>query len=236
MLIVSREGQVKHALTFALCVGLGWAGCVTASVAQQQADTMRRAVSQPFRDLGFVRDTPTAILQRASDAPYAIPAGGCPGLVSEIIALDFALGPDVDADHPDDEHRFRAGSLVTGAIRSAVSLPYRGIVRRISGAEHREHVMQDAQRSGMARRAFLKGLRMRDCASSEIASAPEQEMMDAPTPVRMMASSTPPAAPAVVAHAEPAPPAERPVVMASAAPAISGGTLTLAATEPQAVH
>jgi len=121
---------------------------------------------QPFRDLGFVRLTPAEALTRAQEHPYAAPATlangatDCPALTSEIVSLDIALGSDVDVA---EQRQGMGSNLVAGAIRSAVSLPYRSVVRRITGAEHRDQVMQQATRAGMVRRAFLKGLRMRDC-------------------------------------------------------------------------
>ena len=170
--------MITRAFVFVSCVGVALAVGVTASHAQRQRDqTVGGAFAQPFRDLGISRQRPSEILTHAAAVPYEVPAAladgspNCPAIVSEISALDGALGPDVDV--PPERHVAR--NLVAGAIRSAMHIPYRSVVRRITGAEHREQVMNAAIQAGMVRRAFLKGLRLRDC-------TPQTQMVSAPAP------------------------------------------------------
>lgn len=139
-------------------------GCASVSPPAPPA-TVRRpivgAVQQPLRDLSVLR-TPTAeVLEDAARNPYAVPQGGCPALRAETLRLDAELGPDVDAP------RLREGrveGLTTDTLKSAVALPYRGLVRRVSGAAAADERRSAALVAGMVRRGFLKGL-MRDCAS-----------------------------------------------------------------------
>lgn len=113
-------------------------------------------MAQPFRDLGFIQEAPSEALRRAVRAPYAVPEGGdCTTLAAEVAALDAILGPDVDQPAGKSD---AADDLVAGAVRSAFSLPFRGVVRRLTGAERRDRDLREAVRAGAARRGFLKGL------------------------------------------------------------------------------
>lgn len=50
-----------------------------------------------------------------------------------------------------------ATQILTGAVSGALSLPYRGIIRRVTGADRRERLLRRAILAGMVRRGFLKG-------------------------------------------------------------------------------
>ena len=107
-----------------------------------------------------MRENPPDILVRAADAPYDRPDQiGCASILSEIDALDLVLGPDLDQLPEEDEASDTDGNAVlSGAIASLIGLPYRGIVRRLSGAGKREEMLRKAILAGMVRRGFLKGL------------------------------------------------------------------------------
>jgi hypothetical protein len=47
--------------------------------------------------------------------------------------------------------------MTVDAIGGVIGLPFRGVIRTLSGADYRERVLADAILSGIARRAFLKG-------------------------------------------------------------------------------
>jgi hypothetical protein len=69
----------------------------------------------------------------------------------EIADLDKVLGQDIGAINDND------GTLVTSAVKSVVSLPFSGVIRRITGAQKRDQAYEDALVAGVARRAYLKG-------------------------------------------------------------------------------
>ena len=195
---------MNQGLTFAICVGLGLAVC-TASFAERRDESVGGAFAQPFRDIGMVRDEVPDILKHAVAAPYALPGArsngdvDCSALVSEIVSLDLALGADVDA--PPVQHA-NGSNLMAGAVRSVLHVPYRGVLRRITGAEHREQVLQTAIQAGMVRRAFLKGLRMRDCDNVQglpqtIATELDSTPLAEPAPSTMAAAEAPAPAPQV---------------------------------------
>lgn len=138
-------------------------GCATASASPPAAPTMRSqmddAVTQPLRDLSLMHDDPAAVLMAARAAPYATPQPAtCAALAPRIAELDLALGHDLDDPSSLNSLDSMAGALVSGAIRDAVGLPFRGVLRRLSGAEARDRELRAYVLAGIVRRAFLKGV------------------------------------------------------------------------------
>lgn len=120
-------------------------------VSGPEKETLKDAAAQPLRDLSIVkRDIPEP-LKAASTDPYASPGGDCAAMREEIAQLDTVLGADLG------EVTASKGSLMTDAVKSAVSLPFSGIIRRLTGAHKRDQAYEDAVIAGVARRAFLKG-------------------------------------------------------------------------------
>jgi hypothetical protein len=122
------------------------------------------AVTTPLRDLGMQKtDIPDVLLQALTD-PYARPPRryNCRYLISLVRPLDDALGPDMDLLPAGDEDllkRGKSGVLGTAAdVASSALIPFRGVVRKISGAESHERLVHSAIVAGNVRRAYLKGL------------------------------------------------------------------------------
>jgi hypothetical protein len=159
----------------------------TATWAQRADSSVGDALTQPLRDLSILRREPAQALQSAAAAPYADAAtlanGGldCGSVASEIQALDAALGEDLDVATPEAglmaQARTDAGNALVDAVGDLVELPYRGLIRRITGAERRDREMAEAVQAGMVRRAYLKGLSARECATPQLLAVLE------PTPV-----------------------------------------------------
>ena len=116
-------------------------------------------MTQPLHDLSLMHEVAPPILLDAQAHPYQTPDDiQCAALLSQISALDQVLGPDVDAPPTPNQHGDGVAHLATDAVGGALSLPYRGIVRRISGAEREDKALRAAILAGVARRAFLKGI------------------------------------------------------------------------------
>lgn len=131
------------------------------SVAQDAVD----AVASPLTDLNIVsRDIPPT-LQLAQIEPYRLEGlAECPALWDEIEALDAVLGPDADA--PADKDGIVNKGLKTGGSFLSGFIPFRGIVRRVSGAKAEEDRFEAAVYAGVARRSFLKGVAQgRECSA-----------------------------------------------------------------------
>jgi hypothetical protein len=160
----------------------GVAGKVpTPSVSKQ----MSEAAATPLSDLNLVRTKIPPVLLQAQRAPYAPPVDpSCEGLASEIRQLDAALGPDLDAPSSSgdpglvERGRSEAGGAAVGALRHTAEglVPFRGWVRKLSGAERHSRQVLDALTAGLVRRAYLKGLgHARGCPVPAAPLVPAQE-------------------------------------------------------------
>lgn len=138
-----------RSIAFVFASGLLTVACASTS------EGVSGAVSQPMRDLNIVREAEKAALSGAVGSPYADPADCASGL-RELEALDAALGPDIDNPAAPASDNI-ARELALDAVRGAVSLPYRGIIRRLSGAHRRDQTLSRAKGAGALRRAYLKG-------------------------------------------------------------------------------
>ena len=142
--------------------------------AMQKQDTFRDAAMAPLEDLNLKQLNIPDVLVRAVADPYDM-AGlqRCEAIAGEIGKLDAALGADLDeAPPPDRRTRMqKVGSAVKGAGVSAVrnetqdALPFRGWIRRLSGAARHDRAVTEAIRNGGIRRGYLKGVGMqKNCA------------------------------------------------------------------------
>lgn len=107
-----------------------------------------------------MHDQPRPTLEQALLDPYAAPSPRtCATLLAEVAGLDAALGPDLGPAGAAPADRNGLGEeLATDAIQGLVGLPYRGIVRRVSGAAERERRLKQEVLAGFVRRAYLKGV------------------------------------------------------------------------------
>lgn len=130
-----------------------------------------QTASQPLNDLNLLQDRIPAVLTAAQQGPYAIPPdSSCEALQAELLALDAALGPDIDAAGTPGADPGLMGKAVDfvgdaamdsvrGSVNAVVDgvIPFRSWVRRLSGAERYSKAVAAAIRAGTLRRPFLKG-------------------------------------------------------------------------------
>lgn len=125
------------------------------------------AAATPLNDLNLVQAPIPAALQEALKAPYALPSDpSCAAVVAEIRALDELLGADLDVPATPSNPSLleRGGAEVTARAVSAVQttadgvVPFRGWVRKLSGAEQYSSRVAAAIAAGGVRRAFLRGV------------------------------------------------------------------------------
>lgn len=143
---------VPIAAAFALAATLG---------APAQAQVMpepdaKEVVKTPLRDLNLdSRDIPE-VLQAAVRDPYATHGmARCNALVQAIADLDMVLGADYDIAESDGRKRISEGRLAQGVVGAII--PFRGLVREVTGAAGNDRALQAAYTAGMVRRSFLKG-------------------------------------------------------------------------------
>lgn len=148
----------------ALALSLLLFGCASTAQPDKASDKVTGIATTPLADLNLVNAPIPEPLLAAQKAPYALPAGAtCQSLNAEIQMLDSYLGPDLDAP-PNENHPNlieRSGDLAASTLKKTVegAIPYRGWIRKISGAERYSKQVVAATTAGGIRRGFLKGAR-----------------------------------------------------------------------------
>ncbi|HEY3947459.1 hypothetical protein [Phenylobacterium sp.] len=177
------------AAALALC-GLG--GCVTdpdngsgkiQTTAEADRAGVKGAAESPLRDINVMRTKIPDVLLKAMADPYEWPGNGrCPDLIARLTPLNDALGEDLDVvavggeDGMMAKGKTTALTLASGAASDMI--PFRGWIRKLSGAERHDKYVQAAILSGAVRRAYLKGLgEAKGCAAPAL---PSHELTGAP--------------------------------------------------------
>lgn len=167
----------------AMTVALLLSGCVFARDRQPEAGTTRppadqseskiaetgrkagEIVTQPARDVGAVSTDIPPVLVKASEDPYSLKGlNSCKQLASAVKELNEALGPDFAVGNEKKENR--AGKLAEAGGKTIVNtlIPFRGLVREITGAAPAQRRLNAAIDAGYARRGFLRGVHsMKGC-------------------------------------------------------------------------
>jgi hypothetical protein len=118
--------------------------------------SMGDAMATPASDLNLKKDTIPPLLLTAQERPYTLVGlRRCPEIAAAVGELDAVLGPDVDLP-VEARNRMTAGRVAQAAVGSFI--PFRGLIREISGANEQERKIQTAVQAGVARRAYLKGV------------------------------------------------------------------------------
>ncbi|WP_298671948.1 hypothetical protein [uncultured Sphingomonas sp.] len=131
-------------------------------VQDNNASTLSEAgkiAARPAHDVGIANKKVPPVLQRAAAAPYAMQGtASCAQLSHGIAALDAALGPDFGEAAPVSGTKAGQIAKVAGETVVDTIIPFRGLVREVSGAAAAQRRMQAATYAGLARRGFLRGL------------------------------------------------------------------------------
>ncbi|QKG70626.1 hypothetical protein [Erythrobacter mangrovi] len=137
-----------------------WAQQAPVTEAEPDAEDV---VSTPLTDLNLKKGEIPELLQHAVDQPYDLNGlSGCRALIAEVGRLDALLGDDYDLS-AGSKGRLTAGDVGKFAVGSLI--PFRSLIREVSGASSEQRKLQNAIRAGMARRGFLKGVgHARGCA------------------------------------------------------------------------
>jgi hypothetical protein len=163
-------GQARSAMIAgaALILAAGATAQTQTQDSGSTGDRARRIATQPARDVGLQRTTIPPVLQRAAANPYSLAGiGTCANLSAAIVELNGALGPDFDArPAPRPGRREQVAEAGGRAVVDSV-IPFRGVVREVSGSAGAERRLRAAVDAGLARRGFLRGVhRTRGCRTS----------------------------------------------------------------------
>lgn len=155
--------RVIHLLLLPICMA-ALAGCATkwerqdppATDSAGKREEVGDVMQSPMRDLNLLQEKIPAVLNRAVATPYVAPEPmDCMAIADEIRALDAVLGEDIDNTSLGADKENLALRAFASGIHSL--MPYRSLLRRISGAEKRERRALEAIAAGSIRRGYLKG-------------------------------------------------------------------------------
>jgi hypothetical protein len=124
------------------------------------------AVTQPLSDTNLKKREIPPQLIAIRDDPYALDGiSTCNQIIAAVAEMDAALGTDFDKVAPEDREKTeRSAARVAGGIIGGL-IPFRGVVREVSGANKADEEYRTAIFAGGVRRGFLKGYgKARRCA------------------------------------------------------------------------
>lgn len=127
-------------------------------IAQPQGRADAPAAAQPSAESGHKKNAIPAVLERARAAPYSLKGmRSCAQIGSAIAGLTTALGPDFDS--PEDQNPPKRDKKAENVGKAVVQglIPFRGVIREVSGAASAERDYNAAVDAGIARRGFLRG-------------------------------------------------------------------------------
>lgn len=148
-------------------------------------ESVQGAVASPLRDVNVLRTKIPQVLLDAMADPYALPVPAtCTRITALILPLNGALGADLDEPPVnEDDLMVRGRGAALGAVAGAASdlIPFRGWVRKLSGAERHDSLVSAAIGAGAVRRAYLKGLgESRGC---HLPARPSHDLVDRKEPL-----------------------------------------------------
>lgn len=155
-------GKTSTALAGVLLLG-SWGSSVSAETPNTEQPMLyhaEKAVMQPAKDVNLHKDKIPVRLLEIQKAPYDLTnLDGCRAITSEIASLRPMLGPDVNEDPKltKAEKRERSVSRIAGGILGSF-IPFRGVLREVTGASAQRRRYRAAYAAGFARRSFLKGM------------------------------------------------------------------------------
>lgn len=115
--------------------------------------------TQPARDVGVMKREIPPILDKAREDPYSLKGlKTCKQLAAEVTDLNLVLGPDYKVGNEVRENK--AGKLAEAGGKSVINaiIPFRGVVRELTGAAPADRRLNAALDAGYARRGFLRGV------------------------------------------------------------------------------
>lgn len=132
------------------------------ALAQSAGQVAQDAAMTPVEDVNLKKREIPPVLLSAQDDPYSAEGTrSCAQLRVAISELDAVLGADFDSG-AETKNGLTAGRVAKGVVASFI--PFRGVIREVSGAAGAERRYNAAVDAGIARRGYLRGVaRMRGC-------------------------------------------------------------------------
>lgn len=125
---------------------------------QTTGQVMGDIATQPLQDLNVKNKRIPELLVLARGNPYGTEdTRTCAAINRDIAALSSVLGPDIDAPPAGRPSRGRQAANVGRGIVQGL-IPFRGVIREVSGAAGAQREWDAAVDAGIARRGFLRGI------------------------------------------------------------------------------
>ncbi|MEM7779103.1 MAG: hypothetical protein AAF697_01785 [Pseudomonadota bacterium] len=156
----SRGRTRTFALAAALCLALTLPASAHAQVRMPGDEPDVEDIARtPLDVLNIDPEDIPQVLVEATLNPYATEGlDSCNAIVVQVARIDTVLGYDFDIAIDEEGRRISRGRVAQSVVGSFI--PFRGIVREVSGARKRQSEVNEAITAGMVRRGFLKGLGM----------------------------------------------------------------------------
>ena len=165
-----RQILIPALLGAALLGGCTSNAAVNAAAGKAFSDSkagLADAALTPLEDLNLRRDEIPRTLEQIK-SPYEGSPGemSCAQIAAEVTALDGLLrrdwdaGPETDTESLSEKAGGEAADSLLDTVKSEAAnlIPYRDVVRQLSGAKAHEQKIADAKERGQHRRTFLKGI------------------------------------------------------------------------------
>lgn len=188
--VAHAEPEDEEALPISRQVDLAREGMVDTA-----GDGLVEAALTPLSDINLMREEIPPLL-KALRSPYE-PVGPftCAEIAVEVDALTAVLGDDIDVATAKVRAALgtqageAAGKATLDAVRSEVGglIPFRGIVRQVSGAKDHERKVVRAYDTGRLRRAYLKGIGQAQGCAIPAAPIPMPEVAEAESKIQYRA-------------------------------------------------
>ena len=143
-------------------------GAVNTEKPREASRGLDDAVLSPLTDLNLRRETIPVEIENYKSPYDASDPRTCDDIEEEVTTLDSVLGSDIDlilyykAQGSENEQALsdRASGFAVGQIASEASglIPFRGIVRSVTGANSHQQSVDAAYQTAFLRRSYLKGL------------------------------------------------------------------------------
>lgn len=130
----------------------------------------------PLSDVNVRKKAVPPVLVAALADPYDLKGlKTCTGYTTAIMDLDVALGDDIDVAYDKtDEEKMGNGAGVIARSLIGSFIPFRGVLREVSGANAQQRAWDRALYAGSVRRAFLKGIgQSKGCAYPARSASPQ---------------------------------------------------------------
>ena len=150
-------------------------------------DGLSDAAMSPLEDLNLRREDIPPLLA-TFETPYdAVGPMTCRNIERQVSALTELLSADYDEVRAERGRAQRAGDSAGDAVLGAVAseargfIPFRGVVRRVTGAHSHDQGVREAYEIGYQRRSFLKGIGL--TLGCDAPAAPAPMIKDAPVAI-----------------------------------------------------